>query len=189
MGFTIDKNYNPKEVRVIVQNGTRFKSFRLLRDAPVIQRLSRNEYRQIQRRLRSSEKAEPEEIVSLILSLEKNDPSINRCGGPLGFEPIQGKYNFWVTDLVNRDPTAPQLTTIADAWDFCYQIYPRKWKEILELVVKNDSKMSLRARRFQKCLKQKVNKIIQEKKGGDSSGDDTPNDDTPKNDAPPEEKD
>lgn len=182
MKINLNDNYDPKEVRVIVQNGMRIRSFRLLRGDPVVKPLSKSEFRRIQRRLKSSEKAEPEDIVSEVLALDRNDPSIYRCGGEAKFEPIPGKHNFWVTDIDHRDPTAPQLTTVADAWDFCYQIFPRDRKEIFRLVKSNDKKMDRIARRFHKQVKERM---AQQAKRPQEGEDDHP---PREGNAPPEEK-
>ena len=171
MKYRKDDNLDPKEVRVIIQNGTRIRSFRLLRGDPTVKAVSKDEFLRIQHRLNSSEKADPEEIVALVLSLDRDDPSIYRCGGEANFEPLPGKNNFWVTDLVHRDPAAPQLTTVADAWDFCYQIYPRKREDIIRQMRSNDRKMSQRARRFKKLVDSRVKRLLnspQEKKQDDT---------------------
>ncbi|MBO7679383.1 MAG: hypothetical protein J6S75_06915, partial [Thermoguttaceae bacterium] len=159
------------------------RSFRLLRGDPVVKPVSKSEFRRIQRRLKSSEKAEPEDIVCEVLSLERDDPAIYRCGGEAKFEPLPGKHNFWVTDIDHRDPTAPQLTTVADAWDFCYQIFPRKRKDIFRLVRSNDKKMDRIAHRFHRQIKEKMSRL---KNRPQEDQDDTP---PREGGAPPEEKD
>ena len=176
MNINLKDNYNPKEVRVIVQNGMQIRSFRLLRGDPVVKPVSKSEFRQSQRRLKSLEKAEPEEIVCEVLSLDRDDPAIYRCGGEANFEPLPGKHNFWVTDVDHRDPAAPQLTMLADTWDFCYQIFPRKRKDIFRLVKSNDKKMGRIARRFRK----KVHERMSQRNRSQDDGDERP-------DTPPQE--
>ena len=125
MGKQCPACFNPRETRVIVQYGSKVHSFRLLKDCPNIFPESNPVARVGLARLMAGEKADPEDIVSQVLD-EPDRSKLYRCGGPCGFEPVAGKYNYWVTDLTHRDRTAPKLSSVRDAWEYNYQIYPRK---------------------------------------------------------------
>ena len=65
---------------------------------------------------------------------------------------------------------------LADTWDFCYQIFPRKRKDIFRLVKSNDKKMGRIARRFRK----KVHERMSQRNRSQDDGDERP-------DTPPQE--
>ncbi|MBQ2684547.1 MAG: hypothetical protein IJG83_03695 [Thermoguttaceae bacterium] len=123
MGKNCPACFYPRETRVIVQYGSKVHSFRLLKDCPNIVPESTPMARLGLARRMAGEMADPEEIVSLVLD-EPDRSKIYRCGGPGGFEPVAGKYNYWVTDIAHRDRTAPRLSAVRDAWEYNYQIYP-----------------------------------------------------------------
>ncbi len=126
------------ETRVIVQNGSMIHSFRLLKDCPKIRKETTKIAKIGLARIAAGEQADPEEIVCLVLD-EKNGDQIYRCGGPGEFEPQEGKFNYWVTDITHRDPTAPKLTEVRDAWEFNYQLYPKTLKDFARDSVVEDS--------------------------------------------------
>ena len=166
--------FYPRETRVIVQYGSKVRSFRLLKDCPNIVPESTPLARIGLARRMAGEMADPEEIVSLVLD-EPDLTKIYRCGGPGGFEPVAGKYNYWVTDIEHRDRTAPPLSAVRDAWEYNYQIYPNNLldavcKDLMEDRLKIDFRKIIEVMLRQMSEGENKNPKPPQDDGGDHNG-------------------
>ncbi len=142
---------DPKEVRVIIPRGPEVKSFRLdlkhpIPDHPI------DIFDQLFQPDKKSP-CRPEDVVRKVLNLD-DDALLYQCGGPCGFEPQENRQNYWVTNLEDRDPTAPKLTHLSDPWDFAYQIYPLTPEQLQEYYFMVKGEMKEKERAYRRLVRQ-----------------------------------